>query len=144
MSGVASPERAISLDEVSMDLSPPRLKTLPVWTPWRDDLALSERAVSSRMRFLFAPLQVRTLSVAGARAGIGPDHEARDGPGTDGVATRPSPSLNIPTASRIADDLSEAAQQAHARMLGLQTPHETPHLSSNGARAELGPFATGV
>src|SRR5690348_4357067 len=34
-------------------LSPPHLKSLPAWTRWRDELAVADANVRSRLRFLF-------------------------------------------------------------------------------------------
>jgi hypothetical protein len=134
-----------TLDELSTDLSPPHLKTLPVWTPWRDDIALGDAAVRERMRFLFTPLAVPTLSAEGARAGLGPEGPtgaSRDGRGTADIATRPEPRLNRPIAARLPNaDISEAAQIAAAERMGLHVPVEAPTLSSKGAMAGLGPFS---
>src|SRR5437773_1459229 len=126
-------------------LSPPHLKTIPVWTPLRDDIALGDRAVRDRMRFLFTPLALPTLSAAGARAGLGPDGvTGRDRPQTDGVDTRPDPRLDRPIASRIPGaDIGEAAQMADAERMGVHVPVEAPVLSANGKNAGLGPFAKG-
>lgn len=123
-----------------MDLSPPRLKSLPAWTPWRDDLALSDRTVGARMRFLFTPVRAPSLSAAGARAGIGPDGAARERPNSPDVDTRPDPRLDRPIASRLADDISEAAQITQAERMGLHMPVKAPELSATGAKAGLGGF----
>src|SRR5690349_11514528 len=106
-------------------LSPPRLKSIPAWTPWRDDLALSDRAASARLRFLFTPLAAPSLSAAGARAGLGPDGvTGAEKPQTEGVDTRPDPRLDRPIASRLADDISEAGQIARAERMGVHVPVE--------------------
>src|ERR1044071_1283138 len=126
-------------------LSPPHLKSLPAWTPYKDDFALGDRAVRARMRFLFTPIALQSLSAAGARAGLGPDGATgADKTHTDGVDMRPDPRLDRPIASRIPGaDISEAAQRAEAERMGVHVPVEAPVLSANGKNAGLGPFAKG-
>ena len=57
---------------------------------------------------------------------------------------RPDPRLDRPVASRLPDDIGEAAQMRQAERMGVHVPVQAPVLSANGKNAGLGPFAKGT